>query len=143
MILSSLRQSIENINYAWNKPQSYLVLIPGISLLVQKIQLAKILPSIEKMRPPIIDDRNQDDNVSEDEVIVKKYSNISKWHVKGSLMSLIGSIALISINPLATFIGTIFSLYQMINILRSNCSHCIVQHNDRHGNYELELVGFV
>mgnify|MGYP000377172716 CR=1 FL=1 len=95
------------------------------------------------MRPPIIDDRNQNDNVSGDEVIVRNYSNLSKWHVRGSLISLIAFIALIYICPLATLIGAGLSLFQMINILKANCSHCIVQHNDIHGNYKLELIGFV
>ncbi len=143
MVFSRIQQSINNIDYAWNKPQSYLALIPGISLLIQKIQLAKILPLINNMHPPKIDDSSQEKGISKDEGIVRKYSNLSKWHVRGSLISLIASIALINIYPLVTFIGAGLSLFQMINILRANCSHSVVQHNDVHGNYKLELVGFV
>lgn len=44
MSLSSIKQKLENIDYAWTKPQTYLVLVPGLSLVIQKIQLANTLP---------------------------------------------------------------------------------------------------
>lgn len=44
MSLSTIKQTIENIDYAWTNPLSYTVLIPGLSLIIQKIQFDKLLP---------------------------------------------------------------------------------------------------
>ena len=49
MNFSNVRQSLENIDYAWTKPQTYLVLVPGLSLIIQKIQLANTLPFQSKI----------------------------------------------------------------------------------------------
>ncbi len=36
--IASVKEKIQNIEYGWNKPASYLVLVPVISMIVQNIQ---------------------------------------------------------------------------------------------------------
>ena len=45
--ISGIKQAIEdNIDYSWTKPQTYLVLVPVISLIIQRIKFSKALPLI-------------------------------------------------------------------------------------------------
>lgn len=141
MFLSNITKSIGNIEYSLTSPKSYLAFIPGISLIVQKVQLNQMLPIINKMKPPIIDDRNNDKIITKEESIVRNYSNLSKWHVRGSIIDIIISIALKIIlgwNFIPMVISYI-SIYQIYNIMKANNSHTVIQHNDLKGNYKLEI----
>ncbi len=85
MNFSGIRQSLENIDYAWNKPQTYLVLVPGLSLIIKNIQLAEVLPL-----PPI----NNVILISPNEAIQleassRKFATICKWHFGGSIIQMI------------------------------------------------------
>jgi hypothetical protein len=83
MNLSGVRQNLENIDYAWNKPQTYFVFVPVLSLIIQRIQLAATLPLIDNSTPQ---------NVAEADAKSRKFVNICKWHLRGSMLQLIFSI---------------------------------------------------
>ena len=85
MDFSNIRQSLENIDYSWTKPQTYLVFVPGLSLLIQKIQLASTLP--------LIDDANvTPQNMQEAAAKSRKFTDICKWHLRGSMIQMIAAV---------------------------------------------------
>lgn len=74
MNFSSIRQSIEAIDYSWTNPQTCMVLIPGLSLLIQKVQMAKAIPMLH----------NAMQSGHGKVPAVNKFLNICIWHLKGS-----------------------------------------------------------
>lgn len=74
MNLSSIRQSIESINYSWTNPLTSLVLIPGVSLLINRVQLAKVVPMLMTAKH----------SIQEEAAASNKFLNICKWHFRGS-----------------------------------------------------------
>jgi hypothetical protein len=74
MSFSGIGQNLEKIDYAWTKPQTYLVLVPGLSLIVQKIQLASALP----LTNPVTQE-----NVEQANAKSMKFAKICKWHLRG------------------------------------------------------------
>lgn len=96
MNIHSIREKLENIDYGWSKPQSYLIFVPGLSLLIQKVQLAQILPL-----------REEDDVTAENHFQVdlntKKFVEIHKWHLRGSAIQLMASIMAIQACSLPIF----------------------------------------
>lgn len=90
LAFSNIRQNLENIDYSWNKPQTYLVFVPGLSLIIQKIQFSKVLPLIDDVTPS---------NIQEAASKSKKFTEICKWHLRGSLIQL--TVALIAIHIFA------------------------------------------
>lgn len=103
MNISSIRQSLENIDYKWNNPKTYLVLVPGISLLIQKIQLSKILPlnPADQILKPLKS---------------LKFVDICKCHLRGSLIQMMASVIAVKVFalPLFSIIG-IVATYELIN----------------------------
>ena len=89
MNISNIRQNIENIEYAWNKPASYLVLVPGLSLLIQKIQFA----NYKEGHPPEVE---------------SKFFNICRWHVRGALVKVAIAVGLLA--------APLFSLLVVLSI---------------------------
>lgn len=84
MILSKLTQSIQSIDYDWKKPQTYLVFIPGLSLLIQKVQMAHILP--------LSNEEVTGENAARLNAQTKRFVQICKWHYGGSMTQLIIAI---------------------------------------------------
>jgi hypothetical protein len=103
---SSIRKKIENIDYGWTKPQTYLILVPGLSILIQKIQIASTLPL-----PPSAE--------TSPEAIAKsrKFADICKWHLRGSLAQMV--VLAITVNCLAIpFLSLLMLLpiYELVDI---------------------------
>ena len=115
MSFSIIKQSLERIDYAWFKPQTYLVLVPGLSLIIQKVQLANTLP--------LITDVNQS-NVVQADAKSRQFVNICKWHWAGSMIQI--AVSIIAIQAFATplflllaILATCELAYTLINSLRN------------------------
>lgn len=111
MVFSSVTQSLRNIDYDWTKPQTYFVFIPGLSLLVQKIQLASALP--------LSNDPITPENAVRLDAESRKFANICKWHLRGSMTQL--AIAAIVAKTLLTVPFSLFfvslTAYEMLDTL--------------------------
>lgn len=111
MNFSKIRQNLENIDYAWTKPQTYLVLVPGLSLIIQKIQLANTLPLI--------------DNVTE-QAKSRKFANICKWHLRGSMIQITASIIAIKVFAVPLFsLLAILATYELVDTLMKSLRNSI------------------
>lgn len=128
MYFSGIKQSLESIDYAWFKPQTYFVLIPVLSLIIRKIQLANILPLNLPVTPQNIDQINAKS---------RRFANICKWHLRGSMIQMAASIIAIKV-----FAAPLFSLlalpaiYELVDIL-------IKSHRNSIAIYELEENGAI
>jgi hypothetical protein len=95
MDFSGIKQKIENIEYSWKNPQMLLVLIPGVSLVIQKIQLTNVLP--------LMNNPTQQ-NVAQANVQTRKFLNVCKWHLGGAIIqAIVTATALASISTINTF----------------------------------------
>ena len=110
MNFSNIRQSIESIDYAWTKPQTYLVFVPGLSLLIQKIQFANILPLTKYVQLlPLPNNAEFPQPTPDEDAKTRHFINICKWHLRGSLVQIAAST--IAIKTLAL---PIFSLLAIV-----------------------------
>lgn len=100
MNFADIRQQLADIDYAWTKPQTYLVFIPGLSLMIQKIQFANTLPLITNVTQH---------NVVQADAKSRKFANICKWHLRGSLIQIIATILAVK-----TFAVPLFSTLAII-----------------------------
>ncbi len=102
------------IDYSWNKPQTYLVLVPGLSLLIEKIKSTNLKPFINN------DWNNK--SVAPNEKS-KEFANMCKWHLRGSLiqMACIGAITVYAL-PL-------FSLLSLLPICEALYTYSIAMSN--------------
>ena len=111
MALLNIVQNLKNIDYAWTKPQAYVVFIPGLSLLVQKIQLASVLPLSQDAITP--------ENAARMDVESRRFANICKWHLRGSMAQLmIAAIAskILLVSPFSLFLVSL-TTYEMLDTL--------------------------
>jgi hypothetical protein len=111
MNFESIKQNLANIDYAWNKLETYVVFIPGLSLVVQKIQLAAVLPWIngEVINPQNADQAN---------LKSRKFLNICKWHLRGSMVQIMVSLIAIKLFALPTFSWvSLLATYEMVDTL--------------------------
>jgi hypothetical protein len=109
MSFSGIRQNLENIDYAWTKPQTYLVLVPGLSLIVQKIQLANTLPLINNITQQ---------NIAQADAKSRKFANICKWHLRGSMIQITASIIAIKVFAVPLFsLVAILATYELVDTL--------------------------
>lgn len=112
MVLSNITQSLKNIDYDWTKPQTYFVFIPGLSLLVQKIQLASVLPLINDVITP--------ENAVQLNAESRKFANICKWHLRGSMTQLLIAAIASKVLLAAPFFSLFFlslTIYEMLDTL--------------------------
>lgn len=85
-ILESARQTVASMSYQWYRPATYLVFVPGLSLLIQKIQMRAMLPlmpanfSLQKQNQELI--RTADSQA-------RKFITVCKWHLVGSLLQIL------------------------------------------------------
>ena len=130
MNLSNIRTQLENISYEWKKPQTYLVLVPGLSLIIQKIQLSSTLPLINKFTQqkandtlPLIHKVTQQ-NADEENSNSRKFANICKWHLRGSMIQIVVSIIAIKVlaSPIFALI-TLLAAYEMADTLIKSLKH--------------------
>jgi hypothetical protein len=117
MILSVIKQNLKNIDYAWDNPQTYLVFVPGLSLAIQKIQIATVLPlktenlfkSLQKHWKPECKE-NLTLLMQENNERSKKFAAICKWHLTGSLVQM-----LVSAVAVKFFAAPLLSIFLMIS----------------------------
>lgn len=76
------------VTYEGDQLDTYLVFIPGVSLLLQKIQMANLLPLPQNVSQGNIQEVNEQN---------RKFSLLCKWHLRGSLTQLVVSAAAIKI----------------------------------------------
>lgn len=100
MIPLNVRNKIESIDYDWTKLHTYAVFIPGLSLLIQKIQLANLLP----FEPPSLKDVSLE-NVAMLSTKQNRFIAICRWHYIGSITQCISCIIAVQF-----FVHPLFSL---------------------------------
>lgn len=90
MNLTSIKNSLENIDYSLKDPKTYLIFVPGLSLMIQKIQVDKILPIEDSLTP------------QEKDIRGRQFLNICKWSLRSSLFQLVAVAAAVNLfaNPL-------------------------------------------
>lgn len=109
MSINAIKEGALNIEYGWSHPGSLVVLVPGLSLLVQKIQSAHILEVLKTTYP-------------KSEQIVQKLSSpeykklgaMYDWHHVGSGIQCVALLALSAVTPWV-LLPTCFSLYQFVS----------------------------
>jgi hypothetical protein len=94
--------NIQNIDYGWSKPSTYLVFVPFLSVVVQKMQLAKILPFREEI---------SFEHSNEEALKTKRFVDIHKWHLRGSSLQL-----MLSVVAVKAFAAPIFSLMAICSL---------------------------
>lgn len=103
----TIKQNIIDMEYGWKKPQSLIILVPGLSLIFQKIQTSHLL-NILKETYQTSDQSSALINSRE----YKKLDSIYQWHVLGSLIQTISLVALSIWNPVF-LVPAAFSTYEM------------------------------
>lgn len=90
MDLTSIKNSLGSIDYSLKDPKTYLIFVPGLSLVIQKIQVDKILP---------IDDSL---TFKEKDIRGRQFLTICKWSLRSSLFQLVAVAAAVNLfaNPL-------------------------------------------
>jgi hypothetical protein len=102
MDLTSIKNNLESIDYSLKDPKTYLIFVPGLSLVIQKIQVDKILP---------IDDSL---TFQEKDIRGRQFLTICKWSLRSSLFQLVAVAAAVNLfaNPLFGLME-IFVCYQL------------------------------
>jgi hypothetical protein len=128
MNLSRLRQSLQDIDYSWDKPKTYLVFIPGLSLLIQKIQLANTLPLTNTLNVTVQNHLQVNEQS-------RRFMNICKWHFRGSVIQIIVSvIARKFFDSSFLSIITVVASYELGNIVFENYKNSVSFHEyDQNG----------
>ena len=112
MSFSEVKQKLANIDYSWTKPKTYVVFVPGLSLIIQKIQFAKVLPLI------VLDSMKDSEKARAADFKSRKFATICKWHLLGSITQSIACIIVVNVFalPLFSLLGLIPS-YELVNTL--------------------------
>lgn len=104
--LQAIKQSLVDIEYGWNAG-SLVVLVPGLSLLVQKMQRAQLIESLKSQNFSV--EQSQSFYNSRE---FKKLDTIAYVHAVGSMIQLAAFIVLSTMTPYA-LIPAAVSLYQL------------------------------
>ncbi len=109
---NAIKEATKNVEleYGWNKPQTFIVLIPVISLVFLKIQIYHLKDKL-KLDYPNYRARNQFYNLWESREY-KKIEDICKWHKLGSHIQSIALCALSCFNPLF-LLPMVFSICEL------------------------------
>lgn len=119
MNISNIKQKLESVDYVWTKPQTYLVFIPGISLVIQKIQLANTLPLINNNLTTL-------QNVAQADAKSRKFANICKWHLRGSMVQILASVIAIKFFAVPIFLLlAILATYELADTLIKSLKNSI------------------
>lgn len=97
--INSIFQRIEDIDYAWEKPESYVVFIPGLSILVQQIQSGNFIAN-RAMHPDILNvlqmsPAQQKQEADKVNLQSHKCSKWCQWHSRGAIVQM--AIALLAL----------------------------------------------
>jgi hypothetical protein len=95
-----------HIDYGFHNPQSLIVLVPVVSLIVEKQQVSHLQ---EKLNTNYAKPEQFRDFLKSREVI--QLDRIFKWHALGSLVQMIGLLALSFFFPIALFL-TFVPIYE-------------------------------
>lgn len=101
MSLDSVKKFIANIDYKWSKPETYLVFVPLVSLVIQKVQMANVLPLLQEGQP-----------LAQMDTQSRKFVAFCKGHLIGSIMQgivIAGLITTVSsvASPVLLLIGSL------------------------------------
>lgn len=103
-----LRDKIVNLDYSWNNLASYVVFVPGVSLLVEKIKLADLkIPSFE-LTTQVLTDKPIIEDVTGFEQENKKVISLFRGHLIGSLSQM--AVSGLIVMPFAPSVFTAISL---------------------------------
>jgi hypothetical protein len=110
MDLTNIKNYVCDKEYAWNEPHTYLLLVPGVSLVLQKMQFSEALPlTFNKMQHQYPLTTNNES---------RKFANICKWHLRGSMTQLIICIIAVKAFSLPLFsLLAILATYEMVDTL--------------------------
>jgi len=130
MTFNNIRDNVKNMDYSWKTMSTYIVLVPGLSLIVQKIQMANLLPLSQKL------DKRADDKQC------RKFANVCKWHLRGSMVQMVAVIAAVKV--LATPIFLLIACaaaYECADILIKSL-HNKIRLYEFHANGSLKRMEF-
>lgn len=102
------------MSYRWDCPATYLVFVPGLSLLIQKIQMKAVLPL--PPFPKLNEAATFIEGSKRLDLASRKFINICKWHLRGSfvqafiLLSLANKTKKIALPILAIGISIFYEL---------------------------------
>lgn len=135
MNFSGIKQSLANIDYSLNKAQTYLVLVPGLSLVIRKIQLANVLPLINNVLP----NQMQNFALAPADTSSRKFARICGSHLLGSTIQLIAIYAAgVFVSPLF-FLLAIPSLYEMIDSAKLGLKTVMTYKPQANGGYTVVI----
>jgi hypothetical protein len=121
MSLEGVSKYLGQIDYAWNKPQTYMVLVPGLSTVILKIQLTNVFQKLHMgvSRPANIAAANNASN---------RYAAICKWHLRGSLLQTGAMIlaAKVIASPILMGVLIAFPLFEMYKTANTALKYPVV-----------------
>lgn len=110
MAVQNIRQKLESIDYSVKNLSTYLVFVPGLSLLIQKVQTAKTLPL------PAVTSFNFDPLQQEKST---RFAAICKWSLRGSMTQAIVCMVAFSVFQMPIFgLLALVAGYEMIDTIR-------------------------
>lgn len=119
---ASIRQKIANIEYGFN-PASLVVLVPGLSLIVQKIQSSQLLDTLRA---------NYSEPAQASALLASreyaKLDTVFKYHVTGSFIQTIFFAALSALHPLFV-VPTLLAAYGSYSAVNSHHLEIIMANN--------------
>lgn len=113
-MFETIRQSLANVEYGWNQPSGYLVLVPGLCPILQNIQVTEL--SLGLSSSP---DLNLIDLYS------RKFYRMCQWHGRGAVVqALVASVATTLFGPHIAFqaIGAL-AMWQLIQSIKISVSN--------------------
>jgi hypothetical protein len=122
----SFTARVTNMDYAWNSPSTYAVFVPVLSLLIQKVQMARI-SSLPDCQQKITSEEPRSHRATA--------ANIFKWHFRGSMLQGAASAAALLIYTHPVFLATsILALYELCSTGYKALNTTVYREYDRHGN---------
>ncbi len=105
MNLLNIRQDLAAIDYDGTKLQTYLVFVPGLSLIIQKIQMANTLP---------LNNNLTTQNAAQIDAQSRKFANICKWHLRGAMIQMIATVIAVKVFAAPIFLVlTLLAMYEL------------------------------
>ena len=135
MRLSEIKNEILKMDYSPYNIKTYVVFVPVLSLIVKKIQMAYLLPFINKIpTQQVVKDHN--DKVS-------RYNKVSNWHYLGMgaqvatitavLVTVVHAVSMTNFALLAA-LPIFYALYSFIDCLRDVTRSALFYEFDPDGN---------
>ncbi len=123
---NSIKQHFVNMDYGFDNPSSLIVLVPGLAIIVRRIQIVSICRNLDNQlrQNPQFDWHASPENA--------KIDRIYKWHILGGALQMAASFVLLQKYNLTTlFIVTcIFAWHQILHSAVRCLSYDSVTHID-------------